>query len=574
MSNPDPSWRVLCNDARDLSPIPDASVHAIITSVPYWGLRRYVDDDREIGREETLQEWIGNLVECVREWRRVLRDDGTLWINCGDSYANDAKGWRNCEGIKRKDMIGLPWRLAFALQADGWYFRSAICWAKGLDWTDAEREAQERIRDALAFVREQAAGSLWGLSKDLARALNKAERAVDRLAMSGAAMPESVTDRPTSAYEMLFLFSKSEWYFYDREAIRVPRSGNTHSRGEGSTPKGRAAEHTNIRANSSFHAATSGHLVASRNARNVWRIATKPSPSGGYQLSDGRIINHFASYPRALAARVILAATSEAGCCAKCGAPFKRVVETVQAKRLQGGPSPKRASINEGGRQSSALVNNTLPVTKTIAWVPTCRCYGEPIEADVPCPACNGTGIEHAYPRGNEPYKARALPGRHPGSINTDHDGKDFARPQPVGGPCPACLCPDCGGSGQETIWLTEQERVAGTAPIGSDRKLPASAWGNNQGKKETGEPCPTCDGLGATGRINGEIWPVDVLETWPRQPCTVHDPMAGTGQTGMAALDLSRSVILNDLSSDYCDLMRERLSVWPGDLGAARSKK
>lgn len=584
MTNPDPTYQILNADARALA-LPDASVHTIVTSVPYWNLRAYTDDDREIGREETPQTWLSNLVDCAREWRRVLRDDASLWINCGDSYAKwqiaaqppgMQKGWRNCEGLKRKDMIGLPWRLAFALQADGWYLRSAICWAKGIDWTDAEREAQERIRDALAFVREQAAGSLWGLSKDLDRALNKAERAVDRLAMSGAVMPESVIDRPSSAYEMLFLFSKSKRYFYDREAIKILRSANTHPRGNGITPKGEAADHGNIRANSSFHAATSDHTVASRSARNVWRIATEPSPSGGYQLPDGRIINHFAGYPRALAARVILAATSEVGCCAKCGASFERVVETVRAKRLHGGPSPKRASINESGGQSSVLVSNALPVTKTITWIPTCRCHGDPLPTDAPCLKCNGTGIEHIYPRGSEPYKAQVLPGRHPGSINTDHDGKDFAKPRPNGNPCPACLCPDCNGTGKEHQYpkaqlasdspYEAQAKSGGTIGI-SGGKYQTSIKQGGDGRIETGHPCPTCNGLGATGRVNGETWPADVLRNWPRTPCTVLDPMAGTGQTGMAALDLGRSVILNDLSSDYCDLMRERLSVWPSDL-------
>ena len=551
-----------------------------------------------------MQEWLANLVACAREWRRVLRDDGTLWINCGDAYASSSLSPRpsnpgltgdhnlNPErnppspGFKPKDLMGLPHRLAFALQADGWYLRSAIVWVKGIDWTDAEREAQEQIREALALVRAQAEGSLWGLDKGLERAIVKAERAVDRLVMSGAAMPESVTDRPTSAYEMLSLFSKSSQYYYDREAVKVPNSLTTGRWGKfPGTATADAQSET-----CGEHGATSGltskmskeeysakYYENGRNARNAWRIPVENSPSGGYQLPDGRAISHFASFPQALAARAILAATSEAGCCATCAAPWKRVTSRVFIPQPDVANSPALFKSPDGLDESSGwdgAPRGTVQVN-TLAWTPTCRCHGDPLPADVPCPKCNGTGKdmdtragatataydekmtagrlallrqtareagaeygagflgietstpcpaclcpdcagtgkEHVYPRGSEPYKAQVLPGRSPHSLNTDHDGRDFAKPQP------------------------------------------------------TAAPCPTCNGLGATGRVNGETWPDDVLERWPRKPCVVLDPMAGTGQTGRAALDLGRSVILNDLSPDYTALMHARLDAWPDDL-------
>ncbi len=603
---------VFCGDARDLAGIESGSVQCVMLSVPYWGLRKYLDDPQEIGREDTLQVWLDNLVDCAREWRRCLHPAGTLWVNCGDSYTsrggdyckgsqgktsragayqdtcpNDGRANRNAKaGIAPKNLLGLPWRLAFALQADGWYLRSCIVWAKGLDWTDAERQAQDQIRDALDIVREQATSSLFGLSKELDWTLIKANRAVNNLAMSGSVMPESVKDRPTSSYEMLFLLSKSEKYFYDRDAIKVPQSGTAHSRGSGITPKGDLATHGEVRANNSWHESVSNVIVpGGRNARNVWRIPTQGSPSGGYLLSDGRVINHFAAYPRALPARVIKTATSAAGRCTKCFAPWKRVTRpTPEYAKLLG---KDWADYDQDAREGRGHSISPQRPTKrgetatasyeTVAWVPTCRCFGKPVEAGVacnkcggskreissnancedgylpdsgqrasgkrgrviggavaensmietgnPCPACicddcNGTGKKHVYPRGNEATKAQVLPGRHPASIQTDHDGRDFAKLQPTDG------------------------------------------------------PCPTCDGIGATGRTNGEIWSADVLEQWPREPCVVLDPMCGTGTTLLAALDLGRSPIGNDLNPDYVDLARERLEAWPSNISGAKKRK
>jgi len=171
-----------------LATLPASSVQTVVTSPPYWGLRRYCDDPREIGNEPTIADYVHDLVAVFAAVRRVLRDDGTLWINLGDAYANDTK-WggvtsgkhagglqgttyigrnRTQTGLPSKSLIGLPWRGAFALQDDGWILRSDIIWSKP------------------------------------------------------NAMPESVTDRPTRAHEYLFLFAKSTRYFYDALAIAEP----------------------------------------------------------------------------------------------------------------------------------------------------------------------------------------------------------------------------------------------------------------------------------------------------------------------------------------------------------------
>ncbi len=170
-----------------LARLPAASVRTIVTSPPYWGLRDY-GIQGQIGLEPTLDDFIESLVRVFREARRVLKEDGTLWLNIGDSYTSGNRGWRAPDkknparamnirpdtppGLKPKDLIGVPWRLAFALQADGWYLRSDIVWNKP------------------------------------------------------NAMPESVKDRPTRSHEFLFLFSKNEQYHYDHLAIQEDREDN------------------------------------------------------------------------------------------------------------------------------------------------------------------------------------------------------------------------------------------------------------------------------------------------------------------------------------------------------------
>ncbi|MCM2540381.1 site-specific DNA-methyltransferase [Burkholderia glumae] len=173
-----------------LQRLPSSSVQCVVTSPPYWGLRDYNIAD-QIGLEQTLPQFIHRLQAVFAEVRRVLKDDGVLWLNIGDGYTSGNRGWRapdkknparamavrpdTPEGLKPKDLMGIPWRLAFALQDDGWYLRADIVWNKP------------------------------------------------------NAMPESVKDRPTRAHEYVFMFSKSERYLYDREAVLEPNGRNCRS---------------------------------------------------------------------------------------------------------------------------------------------------------------------------------------------------------------------------------------------------------------------------------------------------------------------------------------------------------
>lgn len=259
---------ILQGDTRDvLKRLPDRGVQACVTSPPYFGLRQYLPDGHEdfykqIGLETSPGAYVAELVAVFREVRRVLRDDGVLFLNLGDSYAMSTKGaggqgkqhtnagsvmsdrsWAIPRGIKPKDLIGIPWMVAFALRADGWWLRSDIIWHKPNP------------------------------------------------------MPESVTDRPTSAHEHVFLLAKSARYFYDAEAIAEPAitAGEQIKMADGwdTGSGGHGTIHRDGREKGRSNNATQ---AATRTARNVWTIPSHSFPNA-----------HFATFPPALAERCIKA---------------------------------------------------------------------------------------------------------------------------------------------------------------------------------------------------------------------------------------------------------------------------
>jgi DNA modification methylase len=256
---------ILLGDVRQrLTEIPDASVRCCVTSPPYWGLRDY-GNDGQIGLEQSPDEYVAELVNVFRDVRRTLTEDGTLWLNLGDSYssqggahggrednqtgvgasrahnagAGDQKQRTPPAGLKPKDLVGIPWRVAFALQADGWWLRQDIIWHKPNP------------------------------------------------------MPESVTDRCTKAHEYVFLLSKSARYYYDAEVVaESAKATNLHDyTGMSYAAPGQSA-HTGTRGK-----ATTGPF--SRNRRSVWTITTKPFKGA-----------HFAVMPEALVEPCILAGSN------------------------------------------------------------------------------------------------------------------------------------------------------------------------------------------------------------------------------------------------------------------------
>jgi DNA modification methylase len=381
------------------------SVHMVCTSPPYWGLRDYGtgqweggdqacdhssvrrghDDekqatskgtsrdpirpdcrycgarriDQQIGLEITPEAWTARLVEVFREVRRVLRPDGTLWLNIGDAYAGSwgnqgRKAERGAQrpingamlqpvhdgrypshgsntgkipagtDLKPKDLIGLPWLLAFALRADGWWLRSEIIWAKPNP------------------------------------------------------MPESVTDRPTKAHEQVFLLTKSANYYYDQEAVR--ERANLASEERYQYKFGGLKNEQLVVAGIRTHPIGDREFNGARNMRSVWTIATEPFAEA-----------HFATFPTELARRCILAGTSAKGVCPACGAPWVRVVERTGAivgEDRGGNYRGRELPSGVAGQYMLANGEQYRPGSRyeihEIGWSPSCSCdAGEPVPAIV-----------------------------------------------------------------------------------------------------------------------------------------------------------------------------------------------
>jgi len=348
----------------------------VVTSPPFWSLRDYGVPATYwpdgwlgcLGLEPTPEMYVAHLVAVLEEVRRVLRPDGTLWLNLGDCYAAGSRSGpvpedrsdtstlqggqrrqnesrragqrigsrssfrrdrlprgdiahKTAPGIKPKDLVGIPWMAAFALRAAGWYLRSDIIWAKNNP------------------------------------------------------MPEAVKDRPTKAHEFVFLLTKSAKYFYDAEAIREDVTGNAHGRGRGLNPKASGVPRGRIKANASFSASIMNQ-VGSRNRRSVWTMSTAPFRG-----------EHFATFPPTLVESCVLAGTSAYGCCSDCGAPFGRQVRfgrELRQQKVNGGCARdgqyhgKATKTYRGtGAQNPSYVKARILAGMreriTVGWTPTCK---------------------------------------------------------------------------------------------------------------------------------------------------------------------------------------------------------
>ncbi len=379
------TWKIDPWDVQKMPwPLEDESVHCIVTSPPYWNLRDY-GEHGQLGLERTPAEYLDRMVGIFREARRVLRKDGVLWLNMGDSYIarrggkvgdnsklngsrnsateyRKAKALRRCHraetGLKHKDLVGMPWRLVFALQDDGWWHRRDIVWNK----------------------------------------------------TNG--MPESVTDRPPTSHEYIFMFSRSARYFYDQEALLEPYAyGLDHNRNVIRTPASQmpgAPKHLGLRLGikrpSGWSGEPGGHdkragryrsgnterkieqrgprgdnhrgssipweaTGEGRPIRSVWTFATQPYPGA-----------HFATFPPELPRRCILLGTSAVGACVK--------YRYIQSHRHgESSKTGQRFDARYDGRSSNATGGAGLPrlerVTETLGWKPRCSCSSA--QAPVPC---------------------------------------------------------------------------------------------------------------------------------------------------------------------------------------------
>jgi DNA modification methylase len=591
------SWHIQQGDVLDvLRQIPDGVVQCVVTSPPYWGLRDYGTAeweggnpncdhrqeairirrnlaeaanacdggnrkaenrndkdalglpyrnvcakcgarriDQQIGLEDTPEKYVARLVEVFREVRRVLRKDGTVWCNLGDSYAGsgrglmgdgtpsdrgDAKQGTNRgttvgtfgkidSGLKPKDLIGIPWRVAFALQADGWWLRSAIPWVKG------------------------------------------------------SAMPESVTDRPTTAHEYIFLLTKSKRYFYDAEAVREPSTGQTGSAanfarntkdhvipGQSHTQHREDREPTedigsrNRRTSDWWRESLDGYIAHLQHVRD----------NGGLLLDiDGEPIGlmvnpqpfkdaHFATFPVTLVDPLIKAGSSERGQCPNCGAPWERIIRKgltahdgeTESAYDKGTTANRLARLRQAARERGGEYVNK---TQTLGWRPTCT--------------CNAGGANYA-PDDLEVIETPT--GERAGEDPTLYTGRaGFNRPR--------------GDSeGKRPITRYEQRMYAEQLRESPHRDAMA---------KESGT---AFDHYTRTDKSGARPVPSDLLETWIARgwiervnppkvapyepvPCLVLDPFAGAGTTLMVALRLGRRALGIELNGEYVAMAERRIA-------------
>lgn len=410
---------ILQGDCREtLATLPAESVQCCVTSPPYWGLRDYGTEplhwpetsfvpmaglppivipaqSSALGLEADPWAFVGHMLLIFDQIHRVLRQDGTCWVNMGDSYVSCNGSAKNrgdgqpklngrgqpkgsnsdrspapwmaagrsnptaqpnrapISGLKTKDLVGMPWRLALALQAAGWYLRSDIVWAKPNP------------------------------------------------------MPESQKDRPTKSHEYIFLLAKSDRYYYDAAAIMEPVTGNAHARGSGVNPKARfpagwahTGTHKELkgryrpRQNESFSSAVA-QIVGERNKRTVWTVPTHP-------FKDA----HFATFPPKLIRPCILAGTSAHGGCSDCGTPYKRLTEQGEpslAYQQQCGGDATGAYRGTATKDfAGAKVQNAsevkarilagMRIKKTVGWAKQCLCSTDSVSPCVVLDPFGGSG--------------------------------------------------------------------------------------------------------------------------------------------------------------------------------------
>ena len=458
-----------------------------------------------LGQESTPEMYTAHMVLCAREWRRVLRPDGTLWFNISDSFAGswgdsghrpdrtgvaghqreknttwfERKGHpqgnkpvtASIPGLNPKNMIGIPWRVAFALQADGWWLRSDPFWVK---------------RNA---------------------------------------MPSSQQDRPSSAKEYIFLFAKSEQYFYDQEAVKVAsemKPQNRSTNGRGKKDEGYAAHRkapgmtaplSRYRRDSDWFFDSLRSIVDGGTGMLLDEdgdpLALVVNPSGYREA-------HYAVFSPKLIEPLLLASTSARGACPLCGAPWKRVIEkkTIQRHELPtDDPNfrPGRYSRKAGGGDEYALGGGqAFSSSLTIGWLPTCGCYGIAPLPDLPGEPEKPEGIDLGAPE-----------------TCTQCEGVGTLTPTPMF-PEDVTQCPKCKGMGGRAAsdeWLDWQTEY--------------TSWADEYQRIMENEIKPLLAQVGEDMEV---------------VPCIVLDPFAGSGTTGQVAAKLGLRAFLGDLSTEYLE--------------------
>ena len=438
-----------------LKEIPDESVNCCITSPPYWGLRDYgtakweggdekcahryeksmpsekstvgqrsnrqyhhaykdvcglcgaTRKDAQLGLEKTPEEYIAKIVEVFKEVKRVLKKEGTCWLNLGDSYAGGVgvfEYWTGNEkqstnrgsavkaspvpnGLKPKDLIGIPWRVAFALQADGWYLRQDIVWSKPNSMPESvsgSRWEKHRIKIKSGGKTGKVIGGVehWNSGgKNLRQTEYKDCPGCSVCLPNDGYVLRMSAGRCTKSHEYVFLLTKNPKYYFDYIAIQEPAAydgrKDTVMKGSSKYANGNflqksSAYSLHAREHERWQRGEDGKYL--RNKRSVWTITTKPFKGA-----------HFATFPPNLVEPMIKAGTSDKGICPDCGKTWVRVVDKDWTKQKQS-PKTQAQDIEGSPMYRGGHHNDGLPYkgeTKTIGWKPICKCGKDPIPATV-----------------------------------------------------------------------------------------------------------------------------------------------------------------------------------------------
>ncbi len=373
----DPTLLMWQGDARDLSFLPDESVHCCVTSPPYWGLRDYGLGSDALGLEETPELYVKHLVEIFREVWRVLRTDGQLWLNLGDSYAanrsyqvTDTKHidvGNNMSssvpaGLKPKDLVGIPWRVAFALQNAGWYLRMDNIWNKTNPMPESVTDRPTKAHEYMFLLTKSGTTKFWTHSRKRGTRSRPDADYVWKHKQTGLVVDyQPVSGRILKRFWTKVNLWKGHDYFYDTDAVRE-EAQPPHGKGY------RKDAHEAYKGNVPTNIAGAGVHPNGRNMRSVWTIATQPYKEA-----------HFAVFPQALVEPCIMAGTSEKGVCKECGAPYAR---TVHYKANYTKREPAHAPNSAPTKVDSSGWD--WPERKTTGWQPTCQCNaGPPIPATI-----------------------------------------------------------------------------------------------------------------------------------------------------------------------------------------------
>jgi len=305
-----------------LKTMSDNSVHCCVTSPPYWGLRDY-GHDGQIGLEDTPEAYVARMVEVFRELRRVLRNDGTLWLNLGDSYAGSDKGG-NPDRLKSKDLVGIPWRVAFALQSDGWWLRQDIIWHKPNP------------------------------------------------------MPESVTDRCTKSHEYVFLLTKRERYFYDAEAVKEPQSDASLDRYRYAFSKATNDGNGWVTTKQNVERTTIDPSPSGRNRRSVWTITTKPYSGAHFAVMPTDLVEPC----------IKAGTSEKGCCPSCGNPWERVVEKQTRFEGGSGRAGRSAQDANANGKWAGVQYGENIklgPVidSRTTGWRSTCTCVGDPVPCTV-----------------------------------------------------------------------------------------------------------------------------------------------------------------------------------------------